>query len=399
MRLALERKGDVISLLPSFSRGGEGSIHPIANEPGLVAKVFTQPSPERAEKLRAMIDNPPVLGSNTPVLLAWPLDRLLTASGECVGYVMPYAKDKETLSTVYLADTRPKWADYRFLLSTAKNVAIAVSALHRHGYVVGDIKESNILVGPDASVALVDTDSVQVRTTTQEVFRCEVGTPEFTPPELIQAGQAFRDFDRYQHHDAFGLAVLIFLLLMDGNHPFDTWYLGPGTRPSKQERIAQGLWPYSKMCSPHYRPRREAPPIESLSPEIQRLMRECFESGHKNPVCRPTPDDWCKAITEAEAEWDSFPAQFRHFYYRKLNGREFGRILIETYQWLRPAVERVPRKVWAAILGATGIFLLILLCLSFASSSEPGPKGPDGRPITGERTPRLWRDVQSQHER
>jgi serine/threonine protein kinase len=321
------------------------------------------------------------------------LDRLLNASGECVGYVMPYAKDKETLSSVYDPATRPKRVDYRFLLRTAKNVAIAISAMHRHGYVVGDIKEANILVGPDASVALVDTDSVQVRTTSH-VFRCEVGTEEYTPPELMWVGQAFREFDRHEHHDAFGLGVLIFLLLMDGNHPFDTWYVGPGTRPNKKDRIAQGFWPYSKARHPHYRPRREAPPLEGLSPEIQRLMRDCFEAGHKNPTCRPTPDDWCKALTEAEAGWDSYPARLRHFYYRKLNGREFGRSLLEVYGWLRPLAARVPRKVWAAASGAAAILVLSVLCMNWSSSTEPPPRTGEVRVIRGEETPSLWRDVQ-----
>jgi hypothetical protein len=49
MRLLLESRGDEVSLLPALKRGGEGSIHPIAGEPGLVAKVFAGPGTERAE--------------------------------------------------------------------------------------------------------------------------------------------------------------------------------------------------------------------------------------------------------------------------------------------------------------------------------------------------------------
>jgi DNA-binding helix-hairpin-helix protein with protein kinase domain len=58
MRLIVEQTGNEISLLPSIKQGGEGSIHPIAGQPSIVAKVFTEPTSERAEKLRAMIDNP-----------------------------------------------------------------------------------------------------------------------------------------------------------------------------------------------------------------------------------------------------------------------------------------------------------------------------------------------------
>jgi DNA-binding helix-hairpin-helix protein with protein kinase domain len=92
MRLLLERRGDEISLLPALKRGGEGSIHPIIGEPGLVAKVFTEPGQERAEKLQAMIANPPVVTTNAPVLLAWPVDRILNVSGGCIGYVLTVAE-------------------------------------------------------------------------------------------------------------------------------------------------------------------------------------------------------------------------------------------------------------------------------------------------------------------
>jgi DNA-binding helix-hairpin-helix protein with protein kinase domain len=60
---------------------------------------------------------------------------------------MPYVRDKEPLFTVSHPGTRPQWADYPCLLRAAKNVALAVSAFHRHGYVVGDLNEFNVLVG------------------------------------------------------------------------------------------------------------------------------------------------------------------------------------------------------------------------------------------------------------
>lgn len=397
MRLLLERRGDEVSLLhPALKRGGEGGIHAILGEPGLVAKVFADPTSERVAKLRAMIDNPPVVTANAPVLLAWPEDLLLGPGGECVGYVMPYAKDKETFFTISHPGTRPSWADHRFRLRAARNIAAAVSAFHRHGYVLGDLNESNILVGSDASVAVVDTDSAQVRTARQ-VFRCQVGKPEYTPPELMQAGLSFGQIDRYPHHDSFGLAVLIFLLLMDGNHPFAARCVGAAGRQSLADRIAHGHWPHSKNRNGTYRPRREAPPLESLSPEILRLMRDCFEAGHKNPACRPTADDWCKALTEAEDEWNTWAARFRHLYYRVLNRRAIGQELLTTLDQLRPAVARVPRKVWVSVGCGIGLFLL-LACLGGPGRSEPRSARPGGEVIKGEKTPRLWRDVQSRDQ-
>lgn len=373
MRLLLERRGDVISLLPPIKRGGEGTIHPIASEPGMVAKLFSKPTRERAEKLRAMIDNPPVLAGNAPVLLAWPLDRLLTRTGECVGYVMPHVKNKESLFAVAHPATRPRWADHRFLLRVAKNIALAISAFHRHGYVLGDVNESNILIGKDGSVALVDTDSVQVRTT-RKVFRCQVGKPEFTAPELIRAGRSFGETDRYPHHDAFGLSVLIFQLLMDGNHPFAARYVGTSGRETLTERIAKGKWPYGRNQS-SYRPRRDTPPLQSLSPEIQSLMKESFEAGHKNPMSRPTADDWHQGLSKGEEEWNKIGPKLRYFYHRKLNGRAWGQKLLEGSDRLRAAVASVPRRAWMT---SSSIVLLGLLIFAFPrfwpGSSVPRPE-------------------------
>jgi len=396
MDLFLEKSSRQVSLLPPFKEGGEGTIHPIIGDPGIVAKVFKQPSSKRAEKLRAMIDNPPVVTGNAPITLAWPVDRLLTRTGECVGYVMPYVKDKVSLFTVYNPGSRPERVDWPILLQTAKNICLAVSAFHRHGYVVGDINESNVLVGRDGSVAVVDTDSIQVGK-----FRCEVGKPEFTAPELIQSGKTFADIDRYPHHDAFGLAVLIFHLLMDGNHPFSAHYEGTTGRESLTNRIAQGHWPYSLKRNGMYRPRREAPPLESLSPEIQRLMREAFEEGHRNPVCRPTADDWHVALTKAEEEWNEIGTKLRHFYYRSLIGQAWGQKVLDGFGWVRSKVPPLPRKVWV---GTCCVLLIALLMLGYFAL----PRSPEGRgnhqveekiekperEVQGEETPWLWREAQ-----
>lgn len=399
MRLLLERRGTEVSLLPAIKQGGEGSIHPVSGEPGIVAKVFAQPTRERSEKLRAMLDNPPIVAGNAPVVIAWPQDRLLNRAGECVGYVMPFVRDKEPLFTVSHPGTRPKWAEHLCLLRAAKNIALAVSAFHRHGYVVGDLNEFNILIGPDASVAVVDTDSIQVRTR-HELFRCQVGKPEFTPPELIQAATSFGQVDRNPHHDAFGLSVLIFLLLMDGNHPFAARYVGNAARQTQAQRIAQGQWPYSTNRNGAYRPRRQAPPLKSLSPRIQQLMRDCFETGHANPTCRPTADDWHRALDEAEAEWNEIGARLRYCYYRVLRPRGWAQNFVVIPERLRSVVARVPRKVWATVACALVVILLVFGAVRWWSNDEsphdrrnPTNQGFE-REVGGEETPWLWKEAQ-----
>ena len=61
-----------------------------------------------------------------------------------------------------------------------------------------------------------------------KIYRCVVGVPEYAP-EL--QGKSFKDVDRRPEHDRFGLAVLVFHLLMMGRHPFSGVSLDPGDMP------------------------------------------------------------------------------------------------------------------------------------------------------------------------
>ena len=132
--------------------------------------------------------------------------------------------------------------NWRYLHYTAANLSSAVAALHARGYCIGDINERNILVKDTAMVTLIDTDSFQVFSSAG-MFRCLVGVPEFTPPELI--GKSFAQVDRSVESDNFSLAVLIFKLLMEGVHPFDGLYQGAGDPPPLEDRISRGDYPHS----------------------------------------------------------------------------------------------------------------------------------------------------------
>src|SRR5205085_2977941 len=116
----------------------------------------------------------------------------------------------------------------------------------------------------------VDTDSFQVRDPqTGTVYRCPVGKPDFTPAEL--QGETFREVDRTPEHDRFGLAVLLFLLLMEGTHPFAGSYTVPGDPPPYAERIRMGYFPYGTRPVV-YRPMAVAPPFELIAPPIRELF-------------------------------------------------------------------------------------------------------------------------------
>src|SRR5208337_2392776 len=292
-------------LRSAIGAGGEAQILAVPQGAKLVAKVYHQPTDERARKLLAMLANPPEdpMSAKGGVSIAWPLDLLLTADQprRVVGFLMPRVAGMRPIIDLYNPKTRlqqcPLW-DYRYLHHTARNLAAAVAALHARGYVIGDVNESNILVAETSLVTLVDTDSFQVRDPhSGTVYRCPVGKPEFTPPEL--QGKTFRDVDRGPEHDLFGLAVLIFQLLMEGTHPFAGVFTGAGDSPPYEQRIVHGHFPHGRNRVP-YGPMPHAPPFETLAPALRDLFVQCFEEGHQDPQARPAARAWRIALDAAE---------------------------------------------------------------------------------------------------
>ena len=119
-------------------------------------------------------------------------------------------------------------ADFRFLVRTALNLANSVAAVHSSGCVIGDINHSGILISEEALATLIDADSFQFNFG-GNLYRCIVGTEDFTPPEL--QGKRPGQIELTANHDLFGLAVIVFMLLFMGRHPFIGDYLGNGSLP------------------------------------------------------------------------------------------------------------------------------------------------------------------------
>ncbi|MBH8565042.1 tetratricopeptide repeat protein [Nostoc sp. CENA67] len=303
-------KQEIINLSVSLGRGGEACIYAVPSDSDLVAKIYHKPTVAHAYKLHTMLANPPEnpTASLGHISIAWPQDLLLAADvgngygDRIIGFLMPRIRGMRPIIDFYNPRTRREHCplfNYQYLLRTARNLAAAFAALHNSGYCVGDVNESNILVSDTALVTLVDTDSFQVRDVENNVvYRCPVGKPEFTPPEL--QNKIFAQHDRQITHDLFGLAVLIFQLLMEGTHPFSGIFQGSAEPPPYEARIAAGHFTYSQKQQVPYLPTPIAPAWEILHPRLQELFVRCFEDGHNDPELRPSAQSWLSAIAEAE---------------------------------------------------------------------------------------------------
>jgi TonB family protein len=307
--LLLRARGVSLRLdaLLELGAGGEARVFALPGDAERVVKVYRQPTPERARKIARMIAAPPLLGPDPQgaVRLAWPQEGVVDEEGRPVGFLMPRAEGPRVFE-FYNPVTRRARAPlfhYTLLHRTAANLASAFAVLHERGYVVGDVNESNILVSPEGAVTLVDTDGFQVPDPAFGVYRSRVGRPEFTPPEL--QGMAFGAVDRTAAHDDFGLGVLLFLLLMEGTHPFAVRVAGGDQEPAPlEERIRAGMFPYAGSRAPRLgcMPPRLALPFDVLHPAVRELFVRCFVDGHLDPSARPAPGAWRAALLEAEGE-------------------------------------------------------------------------------------------------
>jgi serine/threonine protein kinase len=291
-----------------LGEGGEGAVYDVKGRPKVVAKIMkpAHRTPERDAKIAAMVRRPPAdptakLGHTS---ITWPTTAL-RENGQFAGFLMPKIVNPISILIAYNPQLRAdKFENFHWGHSTrtAMNLCRAVAAIHQMGYVIGDVNESNILVTDRALVTLVDTDSFQVTDPLKKkIYRTTVGKGEYLPPELH--GLPSVDVDREETQDRFGLAIIIFKLLMESVHP----YLSlpdpsdkSGGFPHHEENIARGIFPYAPN-SPR-KPSPLAPPFTILHPQLQALFQRCFGEGHGQPDRRPTAAEWAAALETAEQD-------------------------------------------------------------------------------------------------
>lgn len=290
--------------------GGEAVIRRVQGQAGLLAKIYVPPiHPHYEPKVAWMKDHPPEEPDYSAAVdehkaLAWPIELLYDAKGRFTGYLMPRIRWGVTLLKAFNPRLRTQALpfNHKYLHRIARNLAAAVTSLHAKGYVVGDLHESNVLVTSQALVTMIDTDSFQVHAAVNEeavCYHCVVGKPEYTAPEL--QGKHLADVTRKPEQDNFALAVLIFQLLMQGNHPFRSRWGWAGEPPSLEVKIARGLFPHVKPPPDPVTVPPNVPSLDTLHPVLSALMQRCFVDGHKNPHLRPTAAEWRGGLEEAEA--------------------------------------------------------------------------------------------------
>jgi DNA-binding helix-hairpin-helix protein with protein kinase domain len=286
--------GRLAALGRELGRGGEGVVFDLPAQPSLVAKLYHQtPDAAKQAKLRLMAEH---IDSPLRDYAAWPEDTLHDESGAVIGFTMQRIEGRHPIHMLYSPaqrrETFPQ-ARFDFLVFVARNIAAAFATLHEHGHVLGDVNQGNVLVGADSRVILIDCDSFQIQVG-DELHRCPVGIAHFTPPEL-QSIASFEDITRTPNHDAFGLALLIFHLLMGGRHPYSGVPLAEHIGESLEADIRDFRYAYASDAAKRLiAPPPKSVPIESLPAEIVDLFEQAF--SERGVESRPSPQQWVGAL-------------------------------------------------------------------------------------------------------
>lgn len=298
-----------------LARGGQATVYRVPGHPPMLAKIYPALLDDATRtKIQWLIDHHPSLNSVSSghIPVAWPTELLYDSERNPVGFIMPQAVDAVTILKASNPRTRRRELpsfDLRYLYRTARNLAVAVHAVHENGYVIGDLNESNILITRRALVTIIDTDSFQV-TANGRVFHCPVGKVEFTAPEL--QGAPFENVTRTKAHDHFALAVMLFQLAMNGNHPYRSRWTGTTDPPSLGEKIALGCFPHAPGNRHPVLPPSDQPSLSVLHPQLVSLFQRAFVQGHRSPAQRPAAQEWAEAF--AAAENALVPCPQKHWY-------------------------------------------------------------------------------------
>lgn len=309
--------GKFYRLTKSLGRGGEGTVF-ATDDTNVVAKIYHNPEPVMERKLKCMTRHPldPYAGSKF-LLIAWPQD-VIYENGKFVGYIMPFIKDVHPIYVLcrnneqHIQDCHAVFPKYNWTnsIAVAYNLAIAVRYIHENGYVVGDMNPNNIVIHGNGSITILDVDSFDVTDPdTGEHFKCKVGVAEMLPPEL-QGRNLKEESARFtKHTDEFSLAIHIFQLLMNNQHPFnmrrDTSVSSKQSTLAEYKRsiaqdkqlddLVKGNCVFIRDIPGYTRP-LGAPSLEMLPAQIQTAFRQTFDYTAQNAVSkakeRTSADMW-----------------------------------------------------------------------------------------------------------
>ena len=327
--------------------GGEGTVYSISGNPNSVLKIYhpAKLTSELRRKVELMLSIRSRFDNSALSSLAWPTDIVNDDKGNFAGLVMPKVIG-DPINECYKANDFS--VNYEQRICIAKNLCVAVGAVHSAKQTIGDFNPNNIIVNKKiGTVTLVDTDSFHLKNDRGVLFPCTVGREIYVAPELQGMNFSESHSKTYtQETDRFSLAIHIFCLLMNGTHPFATGRSPINTTIGKSSEV---LPPTESLIkngqSPHFSRKRSGtlpppycPDIKILPSNIRSLFERAFDSGHQNPAMRPSAEEWYDELSVVQRKTRKCLKDNTHIYPDHLKKCPWCEIHGSSPQTTKPAL-------------------------------------------------------------
>ena len=293
-RIVYDPAGKPLSLKKSdiLAHGGEGFVYKLSINPHYLIKVCKDETLKHSRKQSAFCDRLDAMLAleecRKADFLAWPQMSVFDVNRKVIGFVMPRANGR-TLRALYapcqVKRFFPGW-DRLQVTKVALNLVNAVQMLARHRVLVNDFNPDNFLIDMQGKVTLIDCDSFQIPGAgeKQNTFLTRTFTPEYTAPELLFKPELF-NCERTPEQVRFSLAVVVYMILMSGLHPYAQC---GGSDPV--ENLKSGKCPLDKTSGVRL-PVGWYKSVSWLPESLKEYFVKMFVDGYKAPLKRPLIGD------------------------------------------------------------------------------------------------------------
>lgn len=287
-------KSRKVKLHQELASGGAGIVFSVQEEPGTVVKIYRpetlhQEGSDYEAKIASMLEHVPSLPPVEDfVQIAWPFALAKDSAGRFIGFAMPAVDFQKT--ELLESMLQPKQAELRNLrsdlgarITVAANLAEVVSAIHKQGHQIVDLKPPNLrFYRKELYVAVLDCDGFDISVPGRS-HSAPQATPEYLAPEYHQNAIAEPELQ-----DRFALAAIIFRILNFGIHPYDGLATGIAVPTDREGRVSSGLYPYGiKSIS------AVSPLPVSAHQTFPGELRQYFDSAFgTSPSARPSAREW-----------------------------------------------------------------------------------------------------------
>ena len=181
----------------------------------------------------------------------------------------------------------PEFYGYRVLV--AYNLAVCMLKLHELGYYVVDFKPINCRLHPKKmTLSIIDCDGFSILDKDKKRYPAYQYTTDYISPEAKNK----KPEELGLQQDNFCLAVIIFRLLNNGLHPFQSIVKSGQNLGTIQGLINIKAYAYGYKVSKKF-----APAMQSIHEYFPKNLRELFDDAFINRI-RPTARDWTNVLKD-----------------------------------------------------------------------------------------------------